>query len=223
MNYNNVDTIRLTEEDYYRLFKWKENNRPAVRKFHPVLEEGLITIEGRIKQYFKQTDDNIFHEVYIGELFFFELSMKRMEDGKLNLLHHRMNPEVSKKLNYPEDNAYSDAITLHATLMAYMEHFMENKIYVQKQVIPEQNQPSKKKKKGKNQKKKAVIKIRQRIYKVRVGQNTESIKQEKTFNRQTEKWGVRGHWRQLKSGKKIWIKSYTKGLGENKEAKIYEL
>lgn len=32
-----------------------------------------------------------------------------------------------------------------------------------------------------------------------------------TVNRHTQNWSVRGHWRQLRSGKKTWVRPYQKG------------
>jgi hypothetical protein len=40
------------------------------------------------------------------------------------------------------------------------------------------------------------------------------------FIRHAESWGVRGHWRQYKSGKRVWVTPYKKGVGE-KEGKEY--
>lgn len=46
--------------------------------------------------------------------------------------------------------------------------------------------------------------------------------QKRLFNRITESWGVRGHWRSYKSGKRAWVKPHVKGHGD-KEAKEYKL
>lgn len=45
----------------------------------------------------------------------------------------------------------------------------------------------------------------------------------KNYNRFTESWGVRGHYRTLKSGKKVFIKAYTKGNKDKYKPKNYEL
>lgn len=47
----------------------------------------------------------------------------------------------------------------------------------------------------------------------------------RTFTRHTETWMVRGHWRHYKSGKVIFIKSFTKGTGKTsqKEDKKYKI
>lgn len=48
------------------------------------------------------------------------------------------------------------------------------------------------------------------------------IKHIKKYNRYIESWGVIGHFRTLRSGKKIWIKPYQKGTGKT-NAKEYKL
>lgn len=45
----------------------------------------------------------------------------------------------------------------------------------------------------------------------------------KKYNKHTESWGVRGHYRTLKSGKKVFVKAYTKGNKINYKSKDYKL
>lgn len=45
----------------------------------------------------------------------------------------------------------------------------------------------------------------------------------KKYNKHTDSWGVRGHYRTLKSGKKIFIKAYTKGDKNKYKPKDYEI
>lgn len=81
-----------------------------------------------------------------------------------------------------------------------------------------------KKKVKKGKKKKTKVKLLRR----RITFNTKVLEKERShhfdFKRHKKNWTVRGHWRQLKSGKRIWVKSHTKGdLKEKKEGKVYEL
>jgi hypothetical protein len=41
------------------------------------------------------------------------------------------------------------------------------------------------------------------------------------YDRHTESWGVRGHYRTYKSGKTVWVKAYTKGDAEKRNDKEY--
>ena len=66
-------------------------------------------------------------------------------------------------------------------------------------------------------KKPRVLKLIRNVY---INENTiERFKRE--FTRHIDAWYVMGHWRQYKSGKKVWIKGYWKG--ENKDKKNSEL
>lgn len=41
------------------------------------------------------------------------------------------------------------------------------------------------------------------------------------YQRHTDSWGVRGHYRTYKSGKTVWVKAYTKGDAEKRNDKEY--
>lgn len=44
-----------------------------------------------------------------------------------------------------------------------------------------------------------------------------------SYNRVVQAWDVRGHFRTLKGGKKVWINAYVKGDKESTEDKIYKI
>jgi len=83
--------------------------------------------------------------------------------------------------------------------------------------------PKRKSKKKSNKsyypnKKPRVLKL---IRNIRVNENTIERFKHNEFTRYIDAWYVMGHWRQYKSGKKVWIKGYWKG--ENKDKKNSEL
>lgn len=41
------------------------------------------------------------------------------------------------------------------------------------------------------------------------------------YQKHTESWGVRGHYRTLRSGKTVWVRPFTKGKSEKREDKEY--
>jgi hypothetical protein len=43
------------------------------------------------------------------------------------------------------------------------------------------------------------------------------------YERHTDSWGVRGHYRTYKSGKTVWVKGYTKGDAEKRNDREYYL
>jgi len=225
MNFSNIDSIKLSEDDYFHLFRWKDNNKDTVRNFNPVLNEGVIVVDENLKQYFKQDGINIYFELYLGENYFFDIIFQRLEDGRNLLKQEHFNPVVLKQLDYPKERAIEDAITLHATLMAYMEYHMENKTYIKREEVKKGsgNSVTNKKKKRKDKRRVSVVKIKKKVYHVTVGKNTQQVKEPRKIKRIAEKWTVQGHWRHFKNGTKTYIKSYEKGKGAKLTPKTYEL
>ncbi|NFT91678.1 hypothetical protein FDF86_04510 [Clostridium botulinum] len=85
-----------------------------------------------------------------------------------------------------------------------------------------------KKVKSKNTKrvgKKPKVKlINQNIIRINTDDIEEPTEEEKReYERHIFGWTVRGHWREYKSGKKIWIKPQIRGDKEQMESKIYEI
>lgn len=64
------------------------------------------------------------------------------------------------------------------------------------------------KKKGKKGKKTYIYK---KVYKIL---DVKPNEEKRKYTRIVESWRVRGHWRQYKSGKKVWIEEHTKGKKE---------
>lgn len=44
-----------------------------------------------------------------------------------------------------------------------------------------------------------------------------NVDNKRQYNRSTDNWEVRGHYRQYKSGKKVWVESFSKGKGKGKD------
>lgn len=57
-----------------------------------------------------------------------------------------------------------------------------------------------------------IVTVKETIYKpILLGSEKDTRESRSTFTRHIESWGVRGHWRTYKSGKKIWIKPQVRG------------
>ncbi|KFX58345.1 hypothetical protein HYH39_06710 [Clostridium botulinum] len=80
-------------------------------------------------------------------------------------------------------------------------------------------------KKDKRAGKKPKVKlIKQNIIRINTDNIKEPTEEEKReYERHIAGWTVRGHWREYKSGKKIWIKPQIRGDKEQMESKIYEI
>jgi len=63
-----------------------------------------------------------------------------------------------------------------------------------------------------------VLKLIRNVY---INENTIERFKRSEFTRHIDAWYVMGHWRQYKSGKRVWVKGYWKG--ENKDKKNSEL
>ena len=66
----------------------------------------------------------------------------------------------------------------------------------------------KKKKKQKNKKHKNCVYINSNKYIINRDVIEDIIKKGRSYNAKTDMWTVRGHWREYKSGKRIWIKEH---------------
>jgi hypothetical protein len=220
MKYQNIDRIELGPDDYDSLFKWKENNRNLVSNFKPVLEEGVIVVDKWMKQYFKQGETAIELEVHFEDEKVLHLLMTRMDNGQLEILHRKLDPMLVLRFGQESEEILKDAITLHAITMAYMEYFMEQREYITKKMVT-QGTPNKKK--GGKKKAKKAKKIQHRVFYIKAKGNEEEVEHTREYERQAEAWTVRGHWRHLKDGRKVWVRPYIKGDPEQVEGNIYTL
>lgn len=214
------DTIKLNKEDLERLLKWRDNNKNLVRNFNPSLMEGVIEFGGHYKQYFKDSGYRVEQKVFIGS------------ELKLHLLWNKLFKTVEVKLynpleGYPQDEAIKDCLTVHASLMAYMEHYRDDSQRVKRKTISNQNNNPKKKK---NKKAKSTIKIGKHYnYSINITKEQSEEKAEKRkYTKPTGSFNVRGFWRNQRYGKgreqvkRIWIDSYPKGEGK-KIKKVYKM
>lgn len=91
-------------------------------------------------------------------------------------------------------------------------HYLNQPItYEKMEKVEKVEKKSKKGKKGINRGN--VRYIRRTIYNM----NTVGERPSREYSRHMESWQVRGHWRYYKSGKKVWIESYTKGHNNKEE------
>lgn len=105
------------------------------------------------------------------------------------------------------------AATLYRNFISvneYVANVERERIHVEKTGIKSKSH------KGKRTKTRKVITISKNIF------IYDKSAEKRLFNRITDTWGVRGHWRQYKTGKKTWVQPHVKGNGE-KEAKEYVL
>ncbi len=218
MNLNKVDKIVLkNQEEVDTLLKWRDLNKDLVREFKPTLNEGLIVYQN-YKQYFKQDDNIVIYRVWFGEV---EVANAVIEivDGKGGYKVIQRN-FILVEGEKDKDNALLDMTTIHASLMAYMAHY-EHHVKQRKEVTTKTKKA--KHKGGGKRAKDRVVKMGRRIYDVTVPAAISTDK--RPYERHAKTWGVTGHWREYKkSGKRVWIASYTKGdKNAEKEPRTFKL
>lgn len=227
---NKLDSIVMTKEDIIKLFQWKDQHKDWVRSFKPVLTEGVIIYgDNSFYQHFRQ-DGNLVHHTVCGRInekltpiVSFSIMYVHGIDPTNNAIVFDKKKHLDlSKVNFienEEEEIYQDSMTLHASLMAYMEHHVE---YVQNKRV---DQILSKKSKGKNGKnsKKRVVKIGKKVYTINVPHETLDNEDKRNYERHTEGWMVKGFWRTSKNGKKTWINPYPKGNLRNIEPKTYKL
>jgi hypothetical protein len=213
MNIDKLDRILLSKGDVDLLFEWRDNHKDYVRQFKPVLKEGIIVVEDYHNQVFQDEGSFYRYTIFVDNQKVYELYWNK--ETKIGTV-------ILSKMKFDQDDEVeynNSVISLHASIMAYMEYYSDNKEYVEvKEVITTKN---KKKSTKSGSKKKAPIKIRKKIYKVSVNQTATQF-DKRRYERKIESWTVSGHWRNYKNGNKVWIESYPKGKGDKtpKEFKL---
>lgn len=207
------DRITVTQEDVERLFSWRDKNKDLVRNFNPVMEEGVIlnTATPLVRYVFKKKENQYLYSI-----------VNKHDDVVLHALSWNFETGVGTNIHTILDKGHirdynETLISLHASLMAYMEHYQDNEEYVRKQT----NTVVVGHKKQKKSKKKTPIKIRRKVYSLTITE--ESLNEvTRSYERQTDKWTVRGHWRKTKNGQ-VWIKPHVRGEGKEVTPKEYKM
>jgi hypothetical protein len=178
---------------------WRDNNKELVRFAKPVMKEGLIVSFTGISYHFKQIGEFIWYKVFNGDRLIMKLFVLRLGDGRYRIMDDWYADSIP--IETRQQNVMS-VCTVHLTLMAYMQHHVEY-VTERKQRVS----TGKKNKHGKPSKK--IKKLGRRIYELAVPQSITTEKRK--YTKSDKPFPVCGHPRKYKSGKVIWIESYTKG------------
>lgn len=215
MSNDKLDRVVMDWFDWLKIRQWRDENKDLVRQFRPALEDGVIqfTSENDVEYevVFHHRELVVDYEVYVEGRKIVEL--KYMPDT-MRVLSYTVTPVIPKEQH---DTLLNDAITIHASAMAYMSYFQGVE-----ELVEERTVRTTKSKKGKGGKKKSrVVNITKKVYKLTVPFDIPKVK--RGFNRHTDAWQVRGHMRKLKSGKEVWVRPYVKGDKSKKEPTIYKV
>lgn len=202
------DKIQLVSpKEVEDLLNWRDKNKDLVRNHNFPLEQGVIeSIFNGINIIFHKQDDCVYLDMVMkrnGQFSHFLTFFWYYKKMQVQTIHP--SEDLLKENNDFYSEQTQSIITVFASLMAYMEHNKEHKELVNRKTIQ-----SNKVKKNKNGKKKNIRKANKVIYNVSFIKEIKENKREYTLD-ETKSWTVRGHWRNMKDGKQIWIKPYKKG------------
>lgn len=234
-NINKIDQILIDNKNFYNLFDWWVNiHESKIVSFSPVLEEGLIASTIKLDKKEDCNDyNNFLHFKHVTDKIVDYHILRKDNDGNdgsfILLLSVQRNYDTFKytcsymdtaieKLSLEDLSKFVDANTnVHPAIMNYMEFYKEER----ERVIAHKNLIPRTKKTKNNKKKKNVRPITNFIYKINPLSSSVSEHDKKEYKRMTESWSVRGHWRNLQNGNKIWIRPYIKGDKDKLEPTLY--
>lgn len=204
-NLDRLDRIYIKNgDDLEKLLDWRDSNKDLVRNYKHILTEGVIQFEDIFEEHFKCIDlaNNIIAiTTYWDRIPFLSFTLRvNTGDVKITYVNQLFVDKVYPDYSIPD--LLQDAITIHASLMALMEHY-QGAVETSRAIS---YKPPKKSNKHRPNKKR--IKIMHKVFRIIPSKIPASSR---SYNRHTESWKVRGHWRHYKSGKKVWVREHIKG------------
>lgn len=138
-----------------------------------------------------------------------------LETGEIPEL--RVNAEGEKKVGLSlllaQDNTVAKCVRKFRALMLFAAYYREE---VERSAVVERTvKPGKQRKNGKRSNRRMLT-----VRKYTVGGEMLSELPRK-YERHTDSWGVRGHYRTYKSGKTVWVRPFVKGNAEKRNDKEY--
>lgn len=212
------DTVIIGIDKLEKLFMWRDNNRELVGDFTPVLEEVLLQV-GNLAIDVAKTE----HPLYTYQFSVYDNGQLQLVQlwNRHNLVGSTLYNDLPTGIKDDEKALHSyiqSVVSIYPVLMAYMEHYRE---VVEKKEIKHQNVKSKVNKQGK--KKKKITYIHNTVYKlaediVTDTLTTDEAEKKRSYTSPTDPFKVRGHWRNYKSGKQVWVPGYVKNKKEDQQA-----
>jgi hypothetical protein len=244
MNFDKLDIIQVSMSDFAEIDKWMNDNYDSLKVQQEInfpLEEGIVLVKD--ERVSKEASD-LAKRLINAEIPYDEILIHFKVRGGFNVsfdlyIHDSSNRDDRATLSWKMDETYFDTgkfewetklnskkllkdqmaqrqATFYTanifSLFLYMLHAQGNvKEEKERKVI------RKKAKSKSNNKKNRTVRISTTRYTI----NYDGEK--RNYERHTDAWTVRGHWRYYKkSGKRVWIEPYKKGEGET-EGKVYKI
>lgn len=226
-----TDKILITNKDHYMLFDWWNNiHESKIVSFSPVLEVGVIALaihpdldkddeNDNFNNFihFKHISDKlVIYHIYrlIGSNYVLLMKVERNYEA-FTFNCYFWNKEI---LCFSLDSLsdYVDSVTnIHPAIMNYMEFYKDerDRVSTQKNRITHTKEFKNKKKKSRT--------ITTTVYRIHPKPEKVSAIDKRNYQRMTESWLVRGHWRITKNGNKVWVRPYLKGDKSPREPNEY--
>jgi hypothetical protein len=140
-----------------------------------------------------------------------------LETGEITEL--RVNAEGEKKVGLSlllaRDNTVAKCVRKFRSLMLFAAYYREE--VERTRVVSRVAKPRKNGSARKGGKRMLTV----RRYTIDSETVSELPQPKRRYEKHTEAWGVRGHYRTYKSGKTVWVKGYTKGNAEKRSDRDY--
>lgn len=202
-----MDKIILSSKDIETLLSWRDNNKEHVRRnaapFKSIL---LVFPDAKINIKTINNDDIITFYINIDGTRAGKITAARMPFGFLKVIKN------TTKLT-PDD--IQSIITVFSSLMALI-------VYYEPEPPADAENITKKPVKNAINKKKTRRAKNNIIYILKLNKNGLRVLPHGKHASPAGVFGVRGHFRQYKDGRRVWIKPYKKGTGKSKN-KTYKL
>ena len=224
--FQKLDKIMLTEYQLKEISEWV-----ALQKFETIdlplrecfvivndIKYEHINLESDMGIYFKSDDNVITIAQYdmrdFSPLFSAKITESFFSDNDFELVTYSKYIKMLKRELHKK--VALGTILIVFDIFQYMTYKQDHVVQENVKRVVKKN---KKRKFTSRNKKSNYVKIHSKKYTFDFNRKPS----ERKYQRHTESWIVRGHWRYYKkTGKKVWIDSYVKGNG-NIEGKIYKI
>lgn len=226
-----MDKVYITYEQKQRLSNWYESNWTQFKTFMFPLNKCALYFENtKLKNFTVVKFEKINNEIKVNVIFgnkeaFFLKFRILLCDGNLEF-------DIQDDYEYSvglfslwEKDVFEDIFDLITEITTQIAEIMFYMALLQPEfeVTEEPAMKESRLKKAERHNKynpTNIIKLTRKVY--RLNNPTFKSITKKEYTRIAQSWGVRGHFRNYKSGKTVWVKPYVKGKGDLKN-KIYKV
>ncbi len=231
--FEKLDKIIATEKDVIKIYEWNKQHKDSIDFVGFPLNEGLFIVEQELNEYkgikineklrqgtyFKIDENGLKIKLYdmkdLKEILSFEVDVVKSEVQYKNIESYLINRISKKEITHTMEATLSTLFEVFAYMMNVESEVIE--ITESRNVV---KKSSNKKKKSKNK----VVKVVSKKYIFSKENENQQEHEKRDYNRHSESWSVRGHWRfYKKTGKRVWVSPHVKGNSENVEGKTYKI